>query len=256
MLIPGSAQCHVVLYPSEMSVSSNIDLGTPVPGWTAPQRPQRLAMQGQFARLEPLRADEHAALLYRSYAGHERMWDYMPNGPFSSAAQYHRWVRDAEKSEDPLFFAIKNLDSGDWEGTASFLRIAPEAGSIEVGYIAMSPALQGTRAGTEAMYLMMAWAFDAGYRRYEWKCNALNKASRKAAQRLGFSYEGVFRQAMVVKGRNRDTAWFAAIDSEWPALKEAFAAWLRPANFDDTGRQKENLSDLTGLVRSASDPSL
>lgn len=241
---------------NEMTASPDKNLGALVFDWTEPPRPERQVMQGQYALLEPLRADDHAALLYRSYAGHDQVWDYMPNGPFSSAAQYHRWVRDAEQSEDPLFFAIKNLDSGNWEGTASFLRIAPEAGSIEVGYIAMSPALQGTRASTESMYLMMEWAFANGYRRYEWKCNALNKASRKAAQRLGFSYEGVFRQAAVVKGRNRDTAWFAAIDTEWPALKEAFRAWLRPENFDASGVQKENLADLTGLVRAASDPSL
>jgi RimJ/RimL family protein N-acetyltransferase len=134
--------------------------------------------------------------------------------------------------------------------------VNPQAGSIEVGHINYAPALQRTRAGTEAMYLMMRWAFEAGYRRYEWKCNALNLGSRRAAQRLGFSYEGVFRQAAVIKGRNRDTAWFAAIDSEWPALREAFEAWLSPSNFDADGQQKERLGDLTRLVRVASDPAL
>ena len=137
---------------------------------------------------------------------------------------------------------------------ASYLRIAPEAGSIEVGNICFGPALQRTKAATEAMYLMMKWAFDAGYRRYEWKCNALNMPSRRAAQRLGFSYEGIFRQALVVKGRNRDTAWFAIIDKEWPALREAYAAWLAPANFTVAGKQRESLADLTRLVRAASDP--
>ena len=141
-------------------------------------------------------------------------------------------------------------------GVASFLRISPGAGTIEVGHINMSPALQRTPAATEAMYLMMQWAFEAGYRRYEWKCNAANIPSRRAAQRLGMSYEGVFRQAAIVKGRNRDTAWFAAIDSEWPALKEAFKAWLDSSNFDVNGRQNERLSDLTRLVRPNSDPSL
>ena len=155
-----------------------------------------------------------------------------------------------------MFYAIRNLHSGAFEGVASFLRISPGARTIEVGHINMSPALQWTPAATEAMYLMMQWAFEAGYRRYEWKCNAANILSRSAAQRLGMSYEGVFRQAAIVKGRNRDTAWFAAIDSEWPALKEAFKAWLGSSNFDVNGRQNECLSDLTRLVRSNSDPSL
>ena len=158
--------------------------------------------------------------------------------------------------DDTVFYAIKNLKTGAYEGVASFLRINPAAGSIEVGHINMSPALQQTPAATEAMYLMMQWAFDAGYRRYEWKCHSLNVPSRRAAQRLGFSYEGIFRQAGIVKGRNRDTAWFAAIDSEWPALKEAFRAWLDASNFDASGGQNERLSDLTRLVRPGSDPSL
>lgn len=231
-------------------------LGTPVPDWIAPPAPQGEVLAGRYARLEPLSAEQHAALLFRSYAGHDHLWDYMPQGPFSSASQYHRWVRDHAGKPDPFFYAIQNLETGNWEGVASYLRVTPEAGSIEVGYITYSPALQRTRAATEAMYLMMRWAFEAGYRRYEWKCNALNLGSRRAAQRLGFSYEGIFRQATVVKGRNRDTAWFAAIDAEWPALKEAFEAWLSPSNFDAAGQQHERLGDLTGLVRVSSDPTL
>lgn len=231
-------------------------LGAAVNHWVVPARPNAGVLQGRFARLERLNAEDHAALLYRAFAGDDAVWDYMPNGPFSSAAQYHRWVRDHESSEDPCFYAIKNLQSGNWEGVASYLRIAPEAGSIEVGYISFSRALQRTPAATEAMYLMMAWAFEAGYRRYEWKCNALNMASRRAAQRFGFSFEGVFRQAAVVKGRNRDTAWFAAIDAEWPALKEAFSAWLAPSNFGPDGQQRERLGDMTQLVRVAEDPAL
>lgn len=213
-------------------------------------------MQGRYAELAPLTAVSHAALLFRAYAGHDHVWDYMPVGPFSSASQYHRWVRDHENQPDPFFYAIRNKDTDQWEGAASYLRIKPESGSIEVGYISYSPALQRTRAATDAMYLMMKWAFEAGYRRYEWKCNALNAGSRRAAQRLGFSFEGVFRQAAVVKGRNRDTAWFAVIDTEWPALKEAFEAWLSPTNFDSDGQQIERLGDLTGLVRVAGDPTL
>lgn len=225
-------------------------------GWQAPPRPDGSALRGQYAELAPLSAETHAALLFRAYAGEDHVWDYLPYGPFSSAAQYHRWVRDHAGQPDPFFYAVRNLQSGQWEGVASFLRIKPEAGSIEVGHINFSPALQQTPAATEAMFLMMQWSFEAGYRRYEWKCDALNKPSRRAAQRLGLSYEGVFRQAVVVKGRNRDTAWFAAIDGEWPALKEAFQAWLSPANFDDAGRQRERLGDLTGLVRVSSDPAL
>lgn len=231
-------------------------LGAPVPGWSPPPASGPAWLEGRYCRLERLNADAHAGDLYRAYSGTPALWDYMPYGPFSSAAQYHRWCRDMAGRDDPLFYAIWNRETGHYGGVASFLRIAPEAGSIEVGHIALAPELQRSRAATEAMALMMGWAFEAGYRRYEWKCNALNLASRRAAQRLGLSYEGIFRQAAVVKGRNRDTAWFAAIDSEWPALKEAFAAWLAPANFDARGQQVERLSDLTGLVRAASDPGL
>ncbi|AXI49013.1 N-acetyltransferase [Sulfitobacter sp. SK012] len=231
-------------------------LGSLVPNWTAPARPSGVPLEGQYVRLERLNPERHAALLFNAYEGHDAVWDYLPYGPFSSSAKYHRWVRDASAHDDPLFYAIKNLETGHWEGVASYLRIAADAGSIEVGNINYGPALQRTRASTEAMFLMMQWAFEAGYRRYEWKCNALNAPSRRAAQRLGFSFEGVFRQALVVKGRNRDTAWFAAIDSEWPALKEAYATWLSPANFDKDGQQIERLGDMTGLVRDASDPTL
>lgn len=229
-------------------------LGTPVPDFVPPPKPTGEVLTGRYAMLEPLNAEAHAALLFRSYAGQDHVWDYMPYGPFSSASQYHRWVRETTLADDPLFYAIRNIESGHWEGVASYLRITPAAGTIEVGHINLSPSLQRTRAATEAMYLMMAWAFDAGYRRYEWKCDARNLGSRRAAQRLGFSYEGVFRQAAVVKGRNRDTAWFAAIEKEWSGLKEAFEAWLSPANFDPMGQQRERLGDLTGLVRVASDP--
>ena len=144
-----------------------------------------------------------------------------------------------------MFYAVRNLTSGKWEGLASFLRVQPDAGSIEVGYIVFAPQLQKTTSATEAMFLMMRWALEAGYRRYEWKCNALNKASRRAAQRLGFSFEGIFRQMMIVKGRNRDTAWFAAIDREWPALKTAFERYLDEKNFDEEGKPVTSLSSLT-----------
>lgn len=237
-------------------MSHDRPLGAAVSGWTPPPAPDGEVLKGVYAELAPLSAEAHAALLFRAFAGHDQVWDYMPYGPFSSASQYHRWVRDHAGKPDPFFFAVRNLETGQWEGVASYLRITPEVGTIEVGHISFSPALQRTRAATEAMYLMMRWAFEAGYRRYEWKCDALNAASRRAAQRFGFSFEGVFRQAAVVKGRNRDTAWFAVIDKDWPALREAYRAWLDPANFDARGRQRERLGDLTGLVRVASDPAL
>lgn len=207
-------------------------------------------------RLEPLAADAHAADLHRAFSGHDRLWDFLPYGPFASASAYHRWVKEAEAKADPLFFALRDLGSGHAAGVASFLRIDPANGVIELGHICLSPELQRGAVATEAWFLMMAWAFGAGYRRFEWKCNAANLASRRAAQRLGFTFEGVFRQAAVIKGRNRDTAWFSVIDSEWPGLAEAYRAWLSPANFDATGRQRERLSDLTRLVRAGSDPAL
>ena len=211
-------------------------------------------MEGRYARLERLQAEAHAARLFRAFDGEDWIWDYMPVGPFPSAAQFHRWMREATSTDDILFHAIFDKDRGEYGGYAGYLRMKPAAGSIEVGFIAMSPRLQRTRAATEAIYLMMAWAFEAGYRRFEWKCDARNMPSRRAAQRLGLSFEGIFRQASVVKGRNRDTAWFAAIDREWPALREAFRLWLSPDNFDTAGRQIERLSDLTALVRQVDDP--
>ena len=232
-------------------------IGPAVTGWTPPPAPgPDLVLEGRHVRLEHLSAQAHAALLFREIEGEDWLWDYMPVGPFNSAAQFHRFVHETEGSRDPLFLAIRARGDDRVVGFASFLRITPEAGSIEVGFILMSPRLQRTPAATEAMFLMMQWAFDAGYRRYEWKCDALNRPSRRAAQRFGFSYEGVFRQATVYKGRNRDTAWFAVIDADWPALKEAFQVWLAPSNFDGEGQQKESLADLTRLVRVASDPAL
>jgi RimJ/RimL family protein N-acetyltransferase len=229
---------------------------TALPGWMPPARPGALELSGRHVRLEPLRAKTHAAELFEALRGDPSLWDYMPYGPFDTATQYHDWVLAREASTDPLFLALRNLATGKAEGVASYLRITPEAGSIEVGHICLSPALQRSVAATEAMALMMDWAFSAGYRRYEWKCNALNLRSRRAAARLGFSYEGVFRNHMVIKGRNRDSAWFSVIDSEWPALKAAFAEWLDPANFDAAGVQRTPLSELTARLCAAQDPGL
>jgi RimJ/RimL family protein N-acetyltransferase len=231
-------------------------LGFLVPDFTPPPRPDGRVLEGRFVRLERMDPDTHAGDLHRAYSGHDALWDYMPYGPFPSAAGYHRWAKDHAAGADPFFYVLRDAATGRAGGVASYLRIAPEAGSIEVGHICIAPELARTPATSEAMFLMMDWAFSAGYRRYEWKCNALNLPSRRAAQRLGFSYEGIFRQHLVSKGRNRDTAWFAVIDKEWPALREAFAAWLAPSNFNAEGGQRERLSDLTGLVRAASDPEI
>jgi RimJ/RimL family protein N-acetyltransferase len=175
----------------------------------------------------------------------------LPYGPFDSADAYRKWTDGVAAGSDPLFHAVIDTATGKARGVASFLRINPASGSIEVGHINYSPLLQRTPAATEAMYLMMKRVFEAGYRRYEWKCDALNARSRAAAQRLGFSYEGVFRQATVYKGRNRDTAWYAAIDSEWPELESAFTRWLDESNFDSDGGQRQRLADLTRPILKA-----
>jgi RimJ/RimL family protein N-acetyltransferase len=229
-------------------------LGTPVPDWTPPPRPGPDTIDGRYVRLERLDPARHAADLHAAWAGHDDLWTWMPQGPFATAAGWQAWAERTATGADPFFYAIRDLRTGRAAGVASFLRITPEAGSIEVGYITYAPRLQRTPAATEAMVLMMAWAFGAGYRRYEWKCNALNLPSRRAAERLGLSYEGIFRQAAIVKGRNRDTAWFAAIDSEWPRLKAAFDQWLDPVNFGPDGQQKVALSDLTRPILVTRDP--
>ncbi len=237
-------------------MSDHVKLGAPVPDWAPPPTPAGVALDGQYARLERMDPDTHAGDLHRAYSGHDALWSYLPYGPFSSAAGYHRWAKETATGSDPLFYVLRDRATGHCGGVASYLRITPAAGSIEVGHICLSPEIARSRIWTESMFLMMDHAFGLGYRRYEWKCDALNLPSRRAAQRLGFSYEGTFRQMSVVKGRNRDTAWFSVIDTEWGALREAYAAWLAPANFGAGGRQRERLSDLTGLVRANSDPAL
>lgn len=226
-------------------------IGFPVPGWTARPRPPRTPMEGRHAIVEPIDLDRHAAELFAANAADTegRMWTYMAYGPFASLSEYRRWIESACLGDDPLFHAIRDRRSGRACGVASYLRIEPAVGVIETGHIALSPALQDTVAATEAMLLMMARVFDElGYRRYEWKCDALNAASRRAAERLGFIFEGVFRQATIYKGRNRDTAWYAVIDRDWPALKRAYERWLDPANFDAEGRQRVSLAALTAAA--------
>ena len=226
-------------------MSDEAPLGVLLPDWSPPPAPPREPMEGRYARVEPFDPDRHIDELYAANSVSDAIWTYMPQGPFASLPEYRAWMIANCTGDDPLFHTIVDLADGKAKGVASYLRIAPAAGSIEVGYITYSPSLQRTRAGTEAMYLMMKRAFELGYRRYEWKCNALNAPSRSLAMRLGLSYEGVFRQMQVVKGRNRDTAWYAAVDSEWSALEAAFEAWLDPSNFDADGRQKQSLSALT-----------
>jgi RimJ/RimL family protein N-acetyltransferase len=208
-------------------------------------------MAGRCCRLEPLSRARHAADLWLALAADadQRNWTYLNHGPYETPEAYAAWVASVERGHDPQFYAILAGEPRPVAvGVASYLRIHPADGSIEVGHINFSPLLQRTPAATEAMFLMMRRVFELGYRRYEWKCHSLNAASRRAAARLGFSYEGVFRQMLVSKGRNRDTAWYACIDKEWPALRAAFEQWLSPDNFDEHGRQCVSLSSLTGPI--------
>ena len=220
--------------------------------WTPPPLPPRTVYQGRYARLEPLNHD-HTPELWDAHKDAPEVWRYIPNGPYDSEAALGAWVDSVRIGHDPMQFAVR-MEDGRIGGTMTLMRINPAAGSIEVGYIVFTPRLQRTREATEAVYLCIKWAFEAGYRRFEWKCNAANMASRRAAERFGLSYEGIFRQAAVVKGENRDTAWFAAIDAEWPALRQAFETWLDPANFDGEGRQRQRLTDLTAPILVTRDP--
>lgn len=223
-------------------------IGDALPDWTPRPRPPRTPMVGRFCRIEPLDPARHAADLFRAFSADRdgRTWTYMAYGPFASEAELRAWLDERLPIDDPLMYTIVDAGTGTALGWATFLRIDPPAGVIEVGNIAFSPALQRTPIATEAMYLMMRRAFvELGYRRYEWKCDSLNAPSRAAARRLGFRYEGIFRKATIYKGRNRDTAWLSITDDEWPAVRDALERWLAPANFDAQGRQRTSLSSLT-----------
>ncbi len=212
--------------------------------WTPRPAPQPIVHDGQVVRLEPLDVPRHAEALFEAYAEDSEgaVWRYMLSGPFTGYRAFEKHAIGIQGLADPLYFAIIDKASGRASGLASFMRIVPEQGVIEVGNISLSPRLQRSRAATEAMYLMARHAFDdLGYRRYEWKCNAANARSCRAAERLGFTFEGVFRQHMVVKGRNRDTAWYAMLDGDWPGHREALERWLDPGNFDADGRQIKRL---------------
>jgi RimJ/RimL family protein N-acetyltransferase len=233
--------------------------------------------------LEPLNAERHTTALWEAVHGHDELWTWLSEGPFATEADLRQSILQKQAATSAVFLAIVAAESSMSEGAgalmplkkgenappsgpdassavkaagwASYMRIEPAHGVVEVGNILLSPALQRTTAATEAMYLMARHVFeDLGYRRYEWKCNALNEPSRRAAERLGFTFEGIFRQHMVVKGRSRDTAWFSMLDSEWPARKRAFEAWLDPANFDNEGHQKQSLTEIAGCPRACPEP--
>lgn len=211
-----------------------------------------------YARLEPLSDSRHSDSLFDALQedSEGRVWRYLADEPFESAQEFSTWVKSVEAWPDCIYFAVQDLDTGRWGGYLCYLRIKPNAGSIEIGGIAYAPCLQRRRSGSEAIILLARHAFALGYRRLEWKCNALNAASRRAAQRYGFSYEGTFRQATVVKGRNRDTAWFSIIDREFPLLNEAYTTWLDPSNFDAERQQITRLSELTAPLLVAVDPEI
>jgi RimJ/RimL family protein N-acetyltransferase len=215
--------------------------------WRPVQPAAAVTLKGRWATLEPLSAEKHARALWLAVEGRDQVWTWVPDGPYSSEEELARALAIKETSSVARFFAILPVSTPVAAGYASLMRMDPAHGVIEVGNVMFSPALQRTAAATEALYLMARYVFDKlGYRRFEWKCNALNLPSRRAAERFGFVFEGIFRQHMVVKGRSRDTAWYSMLDSEWPARKLAFEGWLAAENFDAEGRQKRTLASFLG----------
>ena len=218
---------------------------SPIDASPAPS-PQRVTLEGRYVTLAPLNAAAHAADLWKQVRGaeHDSLWQYLFDGPYPDFASFEAAIARKSSTGDPLFFSI--LREGQAEGYASYMRIEPAHRVVEVGNILFTPALQRTAGATEAMYLMARHVFeDLRYRRYEWKCDALNEPSRRAAKRLGFTFEGIFRQHMIVKGKNRNTAWYSMLDTEWPERRKEFERWLEPANFSADGRQRSSL----GMVR-------
>jgi RimJ/RimL family protein N-acetyltransferase len=222
------------------------EIGPELPGFEPPLGPPRSPLSGRYVELAPLDPDRHGAELYAAHASLPGShWTYLPYGPFESASAYQRWLAQQCLGDDPIFYTLIDKPSGKLAGLAAYLRIQRESASIEVGHLSFTPLVARHPGATEAMTLMMGRAFELGYRRYEWKCDALNAPSRAAATRLGFRFEGIFRQATLYKGRSRDTAWFSVIDRDWPELERAHRTWLAPDNFDASGRQRSRLSDLT-----------
>lgn len=227
-------------------------IGPTIADWSSRPRPSRTELQGRYCRLEPLNPQRHGTDLYAAYmqAQDDRDWTYLFDERPEREAEFDAYLTKLASREDPLHFTIIESHSKTALGTAALTRIDPLHGSLEVGWITFSPRLKRTAAATESMYLMMRLAFDElGYRRYEWKCDSLNAPSRAAAERYGFAFEGIFRNAVVYKGRSRDTAWYSITSPEWPRVRSAFEAWLDPANFDEHGRQKRRLQDLRGTQR-------
>ena len=230
-----------------------LPVGPPLPDWNGSDFPRFEEIEGRRCRVERLRPGIHARDLFDAFSEDTegRNWTYLPYGPFGTRRALEIWMEGYCTGRDPLFFAVIDKGTGKALGWASYLNIRPDSGVIEVGHINYAPALQNSIAASEAMFLMMRAALtDCGYRRYEWKCDALNARSRRAASRLGFSFEGIFRNATIYKRRNRDTAWYSIIDSEWPKIQAAFESWLDPANFDSGGRQIRRLQEFIKNARS------
>lgn len=233
-----------------MSQNTNLygqPIGESLPDWAARSNPSNVTLRGEFCRIEPINPERHAGELYAAYstAPDDRDWTYLSVGPFSDEDSYRCHLENIARSTDPKHYAVVSMALGQAVGTLSLMRTDTNSGSIEVGFVVFSPLLKQTPASTEAFFLLMKYVFDdLQYRRYEWKCDSLNAPSRKAAERLGFRFEGIFRQAAVYKGRSRDTAWFSIIDKEWPSLKAAFLAWLSAGNFDADGKQIKTLTEI------------
>lgn len=228
-------------------------IGSDLSDWSAPPIPPSKVLLGRWCSVEPLDVDRDGEQLYEIFVteSEPQNWTYLAYGPFADRASFISWLSEIENNVDPMFVVVRDSQSGFVGGLASYLRIAAQAGTIEVGHIHLSDRLKQTTLATEAMYLMMRNAFQLGYRRYEWKCDALNAASRRAAERLGFRFEGIFRHATVYKQRNRDTAWYSIIDHEWPTIESNFDRWLAPENFDSEGRQRISLSKLMRQFRTS-----
>ncbi|MGF1684049.1 GNAT family N-acetyltransferase [Photobacterium minamisatsumaniensis] len=225
----------------------NQPIGQALPDWSGAQQTSPMTLNGNYCQLAPLNCQLHGDDLYDAFSldSENRTWTYLFMGPFGNKADFKQWLNDIENKADPLFFAIINPTTQRAVGLVSYMRIDPKNGVIEVGNLVFSPQLKQTPLSTEALHLLIKHAFEKlGYRRCEWKCDSLNEPSRRAAERLGFKYEGLFRQAIVYNGRNRDTTWYSIIDSEWPQLSQAHQAWLSPSNFDCNGIQKQRLGDF------------
>jgi RimJ/RimL family protein N-acetyltransferase len=219
--------------------------------WKPVPPPGPVTLRGRTVTLEPLDAERHTAALWSAVGSHDELWTWLFDGPYATEGELRRAIEEKQSAASAVFLAIVPADSGLAAGWASLMRAEPAHGVVEVGNILLAPPLQRTTAASEALFLMAEHVFEhLGYRRYEWKCNAENLPSRRAAERLGFTFEGIFRQHLVIKGQNRDTAWYSMLDREWPGRKQAFEAWLAPANFDREGRQRQSLTEIAAAQSS------